>query len=445
MPYTAMETNTATKLTLIAKKAKEEPKLGFISLMHLLNPAYLKECLKELKRGKAAGVDGRRLESYSEEEINSAIADIINRIKRNKYQPQPVRRVYIAKDNGKQRSLGIPTVIDKVIQLGITRILESIYEPTFLPVSYGYRRGKDAHEALKEINHMIMGKRVNWILEADIEGFFDHIDHKWMMRCLSERIKDPNFRRLINKFLKAGYVEEGKYRITDTGTPQGGNLSPILANIYLHYVLDLWFERVMKRQTEGYVQIVRYADDFLIGAQHYRDAVRIRKALDIRFGKFGLTLSAQKTKVIEFGRFARENRERAGKQKPETFDFLGFTHYCSQTRDGRYMVKMKTSRKRMIRATKTLNQWLKTIRNKLSTEEIWGLLSMKLDGHYQYYGISGNIEGIIRYYRRTLSLTRKWMNRRSRKRVWGVRKFQQYILKYPLPQPQLHYAIYNTW
>ena len=290
-----------------------------------------------------------------------------------------------------------------------------------------------------------MGKKLNWIIEADIEGFFDHIDHKWMMLCLSERIKDPNFKKLIKKFLRAGVMTDGQYFSTKEGTPQGGNLSPILANIYLHYVLDLWFEKRVKQQVKGYTELVRYADDFVIGVQHREEAEKIRRDLDARFRKFGLSLSKTKTKVIEFGRFAKENQWRKGKIKPETFDFLGFTHYCTTTRDGRFMVKVKTSRKRMIRATSAMSSWLKTIRNKVDTKEIWKTLALKLTGHYQYYGISGNIEGIKWYYHKTMQITLKWMNRRSRKKSWNFEEFRKYLTENPLPIPKLQYAIYNTW
>ncbi len=216
-----METNTEDKLILIARSAREKSKLKYISLMHLMNATYLKDCYHLLKRGKAAGTDGRTLESYTESEMSQAIEETIRLMKLKRYKPQPVRRVYIEKENGKKRILGIPTVIDKVVQLGMTRILEAIYEQTFLPVSFGYRPKRGAHEAIKEINHMLMQQKVNWIVEADIKGFFDHINHEWMLRCLGERIKDPNFTQLIKKFLKAG-IMEGYYQPTKAGTPQGG-------------------------------------------------------------------------------------------------------------------------------------------------------------------------------------------------------------------------------
>ena len=441
VPYAEMEINTGDKLILIAKSAREKPKLRYISLMHLMNEKYLKDCYHLLKRGKAAGVDGRTLESYTESEMNQAIKETIQQMKVKRYKPQPVKRVYIEKENGKKRSLGIPTVIDKVVQLGMTRILEAIYEPTFLPISFGYRPKRGAHEAIKEINHMLMQKRVNWIVEADIKGFFDHINHKWMLRCLEERIKDPNFIQLIKKFLNSG-VMEGFYVPTKEGTPQGGIISPMLANIYLHYILDLWFEKREKKQMQGYTQLVRYADDFLIGVQHKEEAEKIRQDVGERLKVFGLELAEEKTKVLEFGRFARENTKR---QKPDTFDFLGFTHYCAETRDGRFMVGVRTSKKQMNRALITMNSWLKGIRNLVSTETIWKKLSQKLTGHYNYYGISGNFIAINRYYHTTRRLTLKWMNRRSRKKSWNWEEFEKYLKTYPLPMPKLTYAIYNTW
>ena len=450
MPYTAMEielsskTNTATKLVLIAKKAQEQPQLKFTSLLHHVNVDFLKDCYKQLKRGKAAGVDGRTLESYTEEEIGLAIEETVERMKQKKYRPRPVRRVYINKANGGKRPLGIPTVVDKVVQMACAKILSNIFEPTFLPVSYGYRPRRNAHECLKEINHMVMGKKVNWIIDADIKGFFDHVDHTWMMRCLSERIVDPNFKRLILKFLKAGVMEEGQIRETRKGTPQGGIISPILANIYLHYVLDLWFT-VYKKRLKGYAQLVRYADDFVIGVQHQDEARQILQELRSRLEKFGLSLSGEKTSIKEFGRFAAENRERRREKKPETFDFLGFTHYCTKTRDSRFMVRLKTNRKKMSKALVEMNRWLKTVRNRAKLKDIWRILALKLQGHYNYYGVSGNFEGIDRYYRKTLRLTYKWMNRRSQKKSWNWEGFDRYLATYPLPRPKLMYAIYNTW
>jgi len=264
VPCAAMETNTATKLILIAKIAKERKSEKFTSLMHLLNTEYFYACFEELKRKKAAGIDGKTVESYKEEEIREILAKTVIQIKQKQYRPKPVRRVAIAKENGKVRILGIPTVIDKVVQLALTKILAAIYEPNFLEESYGYRPGKDAHHCLAAVNHMIMQKKVNWIIDADISGYFDNIDHTWMMRCLEQRIADPNFKRLIMRFLKAGIMTEGRVQETEKGAPQGGIISPVLANIYLHYILDLWFEKRAKKKITGYSELIRYADDFIV-------------------------------------------------------------------------------------------------------------------------------------------------------------------------------------
>lgn len=440
-----MEINTEDKLVLIAKRVKERPKEKFTSLTHLLNATYLKDCYKLLKRGKAAGIDGRRIESYTKEEINKALEETARLIQAKRYRPQPIRRVYIKKGNGKLRPLGIPTTIDKVVQLGVARILEQIFEPMFLPVSFGYRAGRNPHECLKEINHMIMGKKVNWIIDADIKGFFDSIDHRWMIRCLDERISDPNFKLLVSRMLKAGVMEDGKYVEVREGTPQGGIVSPLLANIYLHYALDLWFEKRLKGKLCGFAQIVRYADDFVIGVQHKKEAEYISQELKSRLKQFGLDLALDKTRLIEFGRFATENVRRRGIRKPKTFDFLGFTHYCSKTRDGRFAVRVKTSRKRVNRSQVAMNIWLKKVRNAMKLKDIWEMLALKLQGHYNYYGVSGNFESIKNYYTKTRKLAFKWINRRSQKRSWNMESFEKYLTTYPLPKPKLTYAFYNTW
>lgn len=436
---------TAAKLIQITRKSQEEPGYRFSYLKYLLNEAYLQQCYHDLKTGKAAGVDRRTLESYTEEEMKHDIAQVITEMKANRYRPQPVRRVYIKKENGTMRPLGIPTVIDKVVQLACTRILESIYEPTFLPVSHGYRPGRDAHACLKEINHMVMGQKVNWIVEADIEGFFDHVDHAWLVKCLEQRIRDPRFINLIRQFLKAGVMEGDRRTVTIRGTPQGGILSPVLANIYLHYVLDLWFNNREKKQLQGYTQLVRYADDFVIGCQHREEAQQIRADLTKRMEKFGLRLSEEKTRVMEFGRYAQENRKKRGDKRPESFDFLGFTHYCSRTKDGRFAIKVKTSRKRMKRGLHTMQEWLKRIRNTQPIQDLWPVLKMKLRGHYQYYGVSGNFKGVQTFYQQTRRLTFKWLNRRSQKKSWSWEQFHRMELQFPLPQPKLYYAFYNTW
>jgi group II intron reverse transcriptase/maturase len=445
VPYPEVDNTTKFKLTLIAKKAQEQPKLKFTSLAHLLNAEYLLECFSELQKHKAPGVDRRTVESYQREEITKALAQTVANLKSHTYRPQPVRRVFIPKANGKTRPLGIPTVIDKTLQLACARILELLFEPLFLGLSYGFRPNRNAHQALAAVNHMVMGQKVNWIIDADIKGFFDNVSHDWLIKCLQQRITDPNFLWLIRKFLKAGVMAEGKLLTTTQGTPQGGIISPVLANIYLHYVLDLWFEVKEKKQLTGFSQLIRYADDFIIGCQTKQEAQKMLKDVRERFAQFGLTLAEDKTRILEFGRFARNNINKQGGGKPQTFDFLGFTHYCSQTRDGRFALKIKTSAKKSSGSLKSLNLWLKTVRNKLKLPDIWKLLALKLKGHYNYYGVSGNFDGIKSFYCQAEKLAFKWTNRRSQKKSWNWGTFGDYLNKYPLPKPKLTYAIYNTW
>lgn len=441
-----MEQNTATKLNLIAKKAKEDTKLKFTTLIHHINTEYLQTCFKDLKQRKAAGIDNRTKESYTAKEIKETLTQTAEKIKQRKYKPNPVKRIYINKENdSKRRPLGLPTVIDKTVQQACKRILEVIYEPNFLNCSYGYRPNRNAQEALKAVNHMIMQKKVNWIIDADIKGFFDNLDHHWMMECLSQRIKDLRFKSLIYKFLKSGVMQEQQYYTTTKGTPQGGIISPILANIYLHYVLDLWFEKVAKKELNGEAQLIRYADDFIVGLQHKDQAEKLLKLLEQRLAKFGLSLSQDKTNTIEFGRFAKENRNKRKQNKPKTFDFLGITHYCSSIRDGRFKLGVKTNSKRMKRSLKEMNKWLKSVRNLLKLKDIWSVLSSKLQGHYNYYGISGNFESIKHYYNRTIFLSYKWFNRRSQKKSFNWTSYNQYLKRYSLPKPKLMFQIYNTW
>jgi group II intron reverse transcriptase/maturase len=446
VPYPEMENITATKLILIARKAREDTKLKFISLIHHLNPEYLLACYQDLRQGKAPGIDGRTKESYTEKEIKEKLGQTVELMKARKYRPQPVKRIYIEKENSKERRpLGLPTVIDRIIQLALKNILEAIYEPNFLDYSFGYRPNRDAHQALKAVNHLIMQKKINWIIDADIDNFFDNINHYWMMECLVQRIKDPRFKSLIFKFLKAGVMEEGKYERTEQGIPQGGIISPLLANIYLHYVLDLWFEKVAKKELNGEVQLIRYADDFIIGLQYQDQAEKLLEMLKQRLSKFGLTLSLTKTRIIEFGRFAKENCQKRGEGKPKTFGFLGFTHYCSKTRDGRFKLGIKTNGKRMRRNLKNMNSWIKSVRNLMKIKDIWELLKVKLQGHYNYYGISGNFPSVNYFYYKTILLVYKWLNRRSWKRSFNWESFNQYLNTYPLPKPKLMFQIYNTW
>jgi len=330
------------------------------------------------------------------------------------------------------------------VQMGITRILNAIYEPIFMDFSYGFRPGKNCHQALDKLDKSIMTKPVNHIIDADIKGFFDHVDHEWMLRMLREKIVDKNFLRLIEKMLKAGVMEEGELQETEVGTPQGGILSPVLANVYLHYALDLWLEKIIKRNARGYIEGIRYCDDFVILVQYKEEAAEIRRLLEERMKKFELELSAEKTRIIEFGKYATTNARRKGK-KPDTFDFLGFTHFCDKTQRGKFKVGRKTKRKKFNQKIKEMNIWLKKVRNKVKLKDWWKILKAKLTGHYQYYGVSGNYRSIWNFYYQTLKLTLKWINRRSQKKSMTLKQFQEYIEKFPLPRPKIKHNFYTLY
>ena len=430
-----------TKLKLITSRAQRDRWCRFSSLAYLLNEGFLAQCFGELKRGKAPGIDGVRWEEYAEK-LTENLRGLVSRLKAKRYWPQPVKRVYIPKDGKSMRPLGLPVVEDKVVQMGMARILEAIFEVDFLEVSYGFRPGRSCHDALDRLDKAIMSKPVNYVVEADIKGFFDHVDHKWLMECLRQRISDPSFLRLIGRFLKAGIMEEGKYVETGEGTPQGGILSPVLSNIYLHYVLDLWFERRMKRELSGYAEENRYADDFVICVQRREEGERVLRALRERFAKFGLSLSEEKTRLVEFGRYAGVNRERRG-EKPDTFDYLGFTHFIDRSRRGKFKVGQRTSKKKFRAKIKAMNSWLKSVRNAVKLREWWAILRVKLLGHYRYYGISGNLMGIKRYYLRVLALVYKWINRRSQRRSYNRKGFAHYLEYYPLPKPRIYRNLYT--
>ena len=429
-----------TKLDLITKHAAKDKNFKFTSLAHLLNEESLKECFHMLDKRKAAGIDNVTYEEYGQY-LNTNIRKLVIKMKEGKYYPQPVKRVYIPKGEGKLRPLGIPALEEKIVQMGVTRILDAIFEPSFLDCSYGFRIGKGCHQALKQIDNIIMTKPVNHIIDADIRSFFDNVEHGWMMRMLEEKIADKNFLRIINRFLKAGVMEEGKLYPTDVGTPQGGIISPTLSNIYLHYVLDLWVEKVIKKETKGFVELVRYCDDFVILVQYKEEAEKILGKLEERFNKFGLDLSKEKTRLIEYGRYARANAEKAGR-KPDTFDFLGFTHYCDKSRNGNFKVGRKTKKKKLNAKLKEMNGWLKMVRNLVELKKWWEILKAKIRGHFEYYGVSGNYASIQVFYRRCCELAYKWINRRSQKKSMNWVQFNEYLKQFPLPKPVIRHKLY---
>jgi len=431
-----------TKLIRIAQIAKERPKEVFTSLYHHLNEEVLVKCHQELKGDKAVGVDEITKANYAEN-LKENIHHLVEALKRHSYKPQPVRRTYIPKGDGGKRPLGIPSYEDKIVQLGLTKILQAIYEADFLPCSYGFRPKISCHDALKRLNDILIYGKTSYMVDTDIKSFFDSVDHKRLIEFIGLRIADPNIKRLVVRFLKAGVMEQDSYEPALKGTPQGAIISPILANIYLHYVLDLWFSRVVKKYCQGETYLVRYADDFVCCFQCREDAVRFYKALRERLAKFKLALAIGKTKIIEFGRFARENRKAKGLGKPETFSFLGFTHYCNQSRNGKFRVKRKTEAKKFKSKIKAFKAWIKTIRSFVPLPDIFSRVRIKLLGHYAYYGITDNSKMIGNYYDIVIRLLFKWLNRRSQRRSFTYDKFKRYLKHNPLPLPRIYVSIFT--
>jgi RNA-directed DNA polymerase len=440
MPDSELDT-PLQKLTLLAERARKDPKCQFISLAHWLDEEFLARSYYRLGRDRASGIDGVTWKEYGEH-LEENLQNLVARLKAKRYWPQPSKRVYIPKDEHSKRPLGLPALEDKIVQGAIVAILEAIYEADFLDCSHGFRPGRGCHQALDAVYQTIMRKPINHLIDADIKGFFDHVSHEWLMKFLRVRIKDSSLLLIIERFLKAGYFEAGQIVATEQGTPQGGNLSPLLSNIYLHYVLDLWFEKRLKREVRGACHLVRYADDFIVLVQYQDDAQYVLQALRERFTQFALELHPEKTRVISFGKYERENARRQ-ERRPNTFDFLGFTHYCGQNRWGKFNVGRKTSRKKFCKKSRELNEWLRQVRNVYAVKEWWPTLKAKLRGHYQYYGICGNWRSINRFYRLALRLALKWLNRRSQKKSFTHRGFDRYLEHYPLPQPRIVHNPYH--
>jgi len=433
---------TWQKLSLISGHARRDPDFQFTSLAHLLNVGYLRDCYKSLNRNKAVGIDNVSWEEYGRK-LDENLELLVSKLKRKKYKPKPARRVYIPKSETEKRPLGISALENKIVERGITWILESIYEQDFLNCSYGFRPKRNSHQALKELNDLIMFQPISHIVEADIKGFFDNVSHEKLIEFMSIRIKDTTLLNLIKKFLKAGYIDDGLLVKPDAGTPQGSIFSPMLANIFLHYVLDTWFETTVKSHVRGFCGIVRYADDFVCVVRYADDARRIERGLRNRFNKYGLELHPTKSRNISFGRFERGNAKLQNR-RANTFDFLGFTHYCDKSRRGNFKVGRKTSRKKYSAKCKEMNAWLKAVRNQVKAKEWWKILTAKLRGHFQYYGVSENYDGIARFYKFTIRMVRKWMNRRSQKRKMSWDRFTEYLEHYPLPKPKIVHSFYAS-
>lgn len=432
-----------TTLHRIACKARNEPDFKFTSLFHLMNEELLRGCFARLRGDAAAGIDGKTKAEYAEN-LEANLVGLVNRLHRMAYRPQAVRRVYIPKPGSeKGRPLGIPALEDKMVQSGMTRILEQIYEQEFIEDSYGFRARRGCHDALRALSVTVESGRMEWIVEADIKGFFDNVDHDWLMLFMERRIGDKRMLRMVKRFLKAGVMEEGKMYASEEGVPQGGSISPILSNIYLHYALDLWFEKGFRRVCGGAARLIRYADDFVACFATRADAERFDRDLSTRLAKFGLEVEPTKTKVLAFGPDAARRARREGKRKPDTFDFLGFTHYCSRTRNGRrFRMKRVTARKKLRVKLADIKEWLKENRAKMTTRELWQKVREKLRGHYGYYGVTDNSIGIGRFYMEVKKLLYKWLNRRSQRKAMNWDKFNMMDKRIPLPRPRIRVNLF---
>jgi group II intron reverse transcriptase/maturase len=427
-----------TDIDRIAELAREDPKRQFVSIAHLITVEKLEEAFRSLRKDASAGIDGVTYEQY-ETNVEENIRQLHRRLVEGKYRVQPLRRVYIPKEDGKQRPISIPALEDKLVQKVAVALLNAIYEQDFLECSYGFRPGRGQHQALDEVGRIICTRPTGWILEIDIRSYFDSIVRSALVEMIKKRVNDGSVLRLIQKWIKVGVIDDGKRLVSETGTGQGQPISPLLANIFLHYILDQWFEEVVKPRLKGEAYEIRFADDAILCFQHKEDAEKVLSVLPKRFEKYGLTLHPEKTRLIEFGRQAARNAKRQGK-KPETFNFLGLTHVCARSRQGKFTVHVKTIAKRLRRGLKAIADWCKQHRHD-PVKEQQKALNAKLRGHYQYYGRPTNYRSIWQFYRRVRRTWREWLSRRTRGRTLTWDRFAEILRQYPLLRPR----ITHTW
>jgi RNA-directed DNA polymerase len=409
-----------TDINRIATLAKEDPARKFYSIAHLINEERLTEGFWRLRKNSSAGIDG----------VVHAEC---------KYQAQPLRRVYIPKENGKLRPLSIPVLEDKLVQSVAVDLLNAIYEQDFSDCSFGFRPGRSQHQALDEVGRVICTRPMSWVLELDIQTYFESIVRENLVEMMRRRVTDGGMLRLIGKWIRVGAIDNGKLIVSETGTGQGQPISPLLANIYLHHILDKWFEEVVKPLLKGEAHEIRYADDAILCFQYREDAEKVLEVLPKRFAKFGLTLHPEKTRLIAFGRFAQGEAKKRGKKKPDTFDFLGFTHICARSRQGKFTVHVKTIDKRLRRGLKSIADWCKQHRHDPVSEQ-QKTLNAKLRGHYQYYGRRTNHASIRQFYREVCGIWRKWLNRRTRGNPLTWEKYYEVLRQNPLLTPRSMHA-----
>jgi group II intron reverse transcriptase/maturase len=414
--------------------AREDPERQFFSIAHFLTPEALYEAFRSLRKDASAGVDGVTYREYQENGREN-ILKLHERLKSKRYRAQPLRRKYIPKEDGKQRAISIPSLEDKIAQKATCTLLNAIYEQDFLECSYGFRPRRSQHEALDKIGEVICRRPINYVLEADIAKYFDSIVRELLIEMVEKRIKDGSILRLIRKWIKVGVIEDGRLLTSKTGTGQGQTISPLLANVYLHCVLDVWFENEVKPRLRGEAYEIRFADDFLICFQNLEDAQKVMEVIPKRFGRFGLEIHPEKTRLIEFGRRAFEQAQRQGK-RVSTFDFLGFTHICAKSRRGKFTIHVRTRRKRLRRSLAEITEWCQRHRHD-PVDKQCKALNAKLRGHYQYYGRPTNYDSLWRYYRRVRRIWKKWLNRRTRGKTVNWTVYEQILHRHPLLRPRI--------
>jgi group II intron reverse transcriptase/maturase len=427
----------STDLTRIGEKARKAPELVFTSLYHHVTDVdNLRDCYEALDADKAVGVDGVTKEQYGKN-LKENLQTLSDQLKRMGYRPQPRRRSYIPKLGSKKgRPLGISCFEDKIVELAIKRVLEPIYEEIFEDSSYGYRPGRSQHLCLDKLGRTIQQRRVNHVVESDIRGFFDEVSHKWMIKFVAHRVGDPRILRLISRMLKGGIMEDGLVKASEKGTPQGSILSPLLSNIYLHYVQDLWFSRRIRKQCRGEAYYFRFADDFLACFQHKSDAEDFETRLSDRLEAFCLELAKEKTRCIEFGRFTRENARKNG-EKPREFTFLGFTHYCGKTKKGYFKVKRRTSRKKFGQSISKFKDWAQRSRSVLRKGEMLRQAKVRVMGHLGYYAITDNSARCASYLYYVRRILFKWLNRKSQRKAYTWEGYQQALNWVGWPKPNI--------
>jgi RNA-directed DNA polymerase len=439
MTATAMAESMSPKLLEVRERAKRNPQRRFLSLAHLIDEGALKRAYQRIRKDAAVGVDDVTKEQYGQE-LESNVANLHGRMKTGRYRHQPLRRVHIPKDKGRTRPIGISCVEDKVVQGAVREVLEAVYEPIFYEGSYGFRPGRSAHQALRTLDRALMRGEANWILEADIQSYFDSIDRKMLMEMLKERAADTSLLRLVGRCLHVGVLDGDEYSEPDEGTAQGSSLSPLLGNVYLHHVLDQWFERDVLPRMKGKALLIRFADDFAIGFEREDDAKRVMGVLGRRFERYGLRLHPEKTRLLPFGRPRKGDPASKG---PATFDLLGFTVYWRRSQTGSWVPGFKTRTARLRKAVMAIADWCRRHRH-LPVKEQHAALARRIEGHFNYFGVNGNARSLRRLVCQVERAWHKWLRRRGQRRPLSCTRFRDVLRRLPLPTPRIRVQLWMT-